>query len=436
MSSILSKLIESAILEGSRDHVFSPSQYGFVDGRSTKMAVCTTQDMITYCNSRGSPVYACGLDVEKAFDGVPHCILLAKSVDVIADHWWRLLHFWYRNTTAAVRYMGKQSQPFSLKTGTQGGLTSPFLFNLVYQDLVKELSEAPCGVRIGKDRYNVCCYADDLLLTSLTVSGLQKLIDCANEYVIRHGISFNANKSTCIVFGKNYFSHPLKWNINSVTVEVSKSINHLGVILCNSPKYHVEKRIAQTRKAFYTLQASGFCEHGVKPYLKSYLWRFALQPVAMYGMECIPLNKADTYRVESLQARLVKASLGLSKYLRSTPLLHAMKINKLDSLVATHSVKLLKSVLSNDSQSRNLYMHFIRNSFKGPTLLSRFKSAGSNNGVSAIRTLLHDADSLALIRQLKSHPVNDGVVDSCRTLLRNYSQSDKDLLKMLLFPQS
>ena len=285
VSSILSKLFEYAILEECRDHVFNPSQYGFVDGRSTKMAVCTTQDMITYCNSRGSPVYACGLDVEKAFDGVPHCVLLAKSVDVIADHWWRLLNFWYNNTTAVIKYMGKESQSFSLKTGTrQGGLTSPFLFNLVYQDLIKELSEATCGVRIGNSSFNVCCYADDLLLTSLTTTGLQKLIDKANDYVLRHGISFNANKSTCVVFGKNYFNSPLQWKINAETVVVSKSINHLGVILCNSPKYHVEKRIAQTRKAFYTLQASGFSEHGVKPYLKSYLWRTALQPVAQYGM--------------------------------------------------------------------------------------------------------------------------------------------------------
>jgi hypothetical protein len=126
VSSILSKLVEYAVLEESSGHTFSPSQYGFVDGRSTKMAVCTTQDVITYCNSRGSPVYACGLDVEKAFDGVPHCVLLAKSINVIDDHWWRLLHSWYKNTTAAVKYMGKQSQPFELKTGTrQGGAYIP-----------------------------------------------------------------------------------------------------------------------------------------------------------------------------------------------------------------------------------------------------------------------------------------------------------------------
>ena len=76
---------------------------------------------------------------------------------------------------------------------------------------------------------------------------------------------------------KNYFNLPLQWNINSVTIEVNKSINQLEVTLCNSPKYHVEKQIPHTRKAFNTQQALGFCEHGIKPYLKSYLWRTVLQ---------------------------------------------------------------------------------------------------------------------------------------------------------------
>ena len=438
VSSVLSKLIEYAILEESSDHAFDPSQYGFVNGRSTQMAICTTQDVITFCNNRGSPVYACGLDVEKAFDGVPHCVLLTKSINIIQDHWWRLLHYWYDNTTAAIKYKGKMSHPFELKTGTrQGGLTSPFLFNLVYQDLIKELSRTTGGIRIGQCTYNVCCYADDLVLTSLTVTGLQNLINCANDYVKKHGISFNAKKSTCAVFGKNYFTSPLHWSINAETVFVSSSIDHLGVLLCDSPKYHVEKQIAQTRKAFYTLQASGLCEHGVKPHLKSYLWRTALQPVLMYGMECIPLHRADKRKMESLQARLIKATLGLSKYMRSTPLLHAMKITKCATLVDIQSVKLLKSIMCNDSRSKNLYIHFICSNVNScSTLLSRFNEIVSINGISTIRALLNDNDVNCLVREMKAHPVNDGVIDSCRTLLQQYSQEDKEMLKLILTPNN
>ena len=49
--------------------------------------------------------------------------------------------------------------------------------------------------------FNTFCYADDILLCSLTVTGLQRMIDIANEYVSSHGLSFNPMKTECILFG-------------------------------------------------------------------------------------------------------------------------------------------------------------------------------------------------------------------------------------------
>ena len=119
ISSIISKLLEYAILEDSQQHTFHPLQFGFVDGRGTKMSISTTQDIITFCNTRGSTVYTCGLDVEKAFDGIPHSVLLFKSSEILNDKWWRLLYVWYSNSTAVIKYKGSLSQSFPLKVGTR-----------------------------------------------------------------------------------------------------------------------------------------------------------------------------------------------------------------------------------------------------------------------------------------------------------------------------
>jgi hypothetical protein len=51
----------------------------------------------------------------------------------------------------------------------------------------------------------VFCYADDLLLTSLTVTGLHTMIDTAQQYVSAHGLQFNPSKTQCITFGKHFF---------------------------------------------------------------------------------------------------------------------------------------------------------------------------------------------------------------------------------------
>ena len=55
----------------------------------------------------------------------------------------------------------------------QGRLSSPLLFNLFYKDLIDELENCDGGATIGNVHFNVFCYADDIVLSSTTASGLQ-----------------------------------------------------------------------------------------------------------------------------------------------------------------------------------------------------------------------------------------------------------------------
>ena len=54
---------------------FSDVQFGFIEGRGTNIAALLAEDVTNYCVSRGSPILLCSLDVERAFDGLPHVIL-------------------------------------------------------------------------------------------------------------------------------------------------------------------------------------------------------------------------------------------------------------------------------------------------------------------------------------------------------------------------
>ncbi len=107
-----------------------------------------------------------------AFDGIPHSILMHKAINVIPDKGW------YTDLFIQMKWNQKLPSPIKLEKETrQGGLTSPYLFNLFYQGLAEGLTETPGGLRIKRNSYNVFIYADDLLIVCTTVTGFQNLID-------------------------------------------------------------------------------------------------------------------------------------------------------------------------------------------------------------------------------------------------------------------
>ena len=128
----------------------------------------------------------CGLDAHAAFDGIPQSVLFYKCCDALPDVAWRLLYKWYLNIVVHVRWNGIGNPIRVAKGMRQGGISSPFLFNCVYKDMIDQLSSLEGGVTIGGQRFNVYCYADDVLLASTTVTGLQNLINHANNYVTNH----------------------------------------------------------------------------------------------------------------------------------------------------------------------------------------------------------------------------------------------------------
>ena len=199
VSSAISKILELYIMDQCQGHEFSKCQYGFIQKRGTSMGSVMVNDVSQYCINSGSPSYMCSLDAEAAFDGIPHAVLLCKTMNIIPDPSWKILCYWYTNMSVRVKWECALGRQIPIERGTkQGGLSSPMVFNIVYQGLVETLNAQVCGVTIGKEHYNVFSYADDLLLCSLTITGLQKLIDIAAGYIQKQGLNFNVTKTKCL----------------------------------------------------------------------------------------------------------------------------------------------------------------------------------------------------------------------------------------------
>jgi hypothetical protein len=97
---------------------------------------------------------------------------------------------------------------------------------------------------------------------SLTQSGLQQLINTANDYIVDHGLKFNATKTVCSAFSRRHYAD-VNVNLDGVRLQVAPSITYLGVQMANDAKTHVDSRASACRKAFFALQSAGLHPRGL-----------------------------------------------------------------------------------------------------------------------------------------------------------------------------
>ncbi|KAJ0169527.1 hypothetical protein K1T71_014712 [Dendrolimus kikuchii] len=178
------------------------AQFGFRPGLSTDSAIFSVKSTIRHYVDRKTSVYACFLDLSRAFDLVNYDLLWGKLArSNIPEKTVGLLRYWYENQTNHVRWGDTVSSDYKLKCGVrQGGLTSPDLFNLYINDLIVELRSTRIGCHVGGVCLNNISYADDMVLLSPSISALRKLLSICEGYAAKHGLKYNENKTQMMVF--------------------------------------------------------------------------------------------------------------------------------------------------------------------------------------------------------------------------------------------
>ena len=152
MSSLILKLLDwiILILFGKTLGV-DELQFAYQPGSSTSMCTWAAVETINYFMRNGSNVYACLMDMTKAFDLVKHSLLfkklLAAGLPVIFV---RLLLFIYMNQFANVQWNGAFSDIFPIKNGVrQGAILSGILYCFYTNDLITILRRNGSGCWMG-----------------------------------------------------------------------------------------------------------------------------------------------------------------------------------------------------------------------------------------------------------------------------------------------
>jgi len=136
------------------------------------------------------------LDASKAFDRVNHfklyTLLMKRNIPMA---FLNVVINWYSKMNVIVRWNNSLSAMMRVRSGIrQGGVLSPYLFNVYANVFLNNIAKRNVGCHIGHTCMACVMYADDMLLISASLAGLQELL---NECVVTSNeicLKFNEKK--------------------------------------------------------------------------------------------------------------------------------------------------------------------------------------------------------------------------------------------------
>ena len=112
-------------------------------------------------------------------------------------------------------------------------MLSPTLFSFLINELALDIAQnGMYGVQLAPDvvQILIMLFADDVLLTSYCVAGLQRQIDVLKHFADNFSMTVNMSKTKIIVFRKGgFFAANEVWRYGDEEVEVVNSYKYLGL---------------------------------------------------------------------------------------------------------------------------------------------------------------------------------------------------------------
>lgn len=242
----LGKMFESLVTDVLTEKLqssISIYQHGFMKGRSASSNLIEFTNYTSLSIESGYQVDVVYTDFSKAFDRVPHKLLIRKLSNVgIHANMLSWIDSYLTGRSQYVLANGQRSNMFKVLSGVpQGSHLGPLLFLLFINDVTSVFKYSKCLL-----------YADDLKIFTCIKNfsdaiNLQHDVDALSDWCIRNCLSLNVNKCKCMTFSRKM--NPINFNymINGTNLEKATSIRDLGVIFDMKLSFnmHIDSKIAK-----------------------------------------------------------------------------------------------------------------------------------------------------------------------------------------------
>ena len=290
LSSVILKIFDWVVMTLFEDRLeLDDLQFSYQKKCSTNMCTWMVVEGINYFSRNNSDIYACFMDMKKAFDMVKHTMLFRKLIERnVPPIYLRLLIVMYMAQTAKVRWNGVLSESFSISNGVkQGAVLSAILFCIYINDLIKELRRKGDGCWMNNEFIGIIVYADDIALLSPSLDGLQNMVDTCTSYAKVHNLTFSTHeipsksKTKCMAFLKTKRDLK-KLQLDGKPLPWVDSVKHLGTTLTNNKGCCLEQDLIEKR-AQYIAKNNELCQEFYYTHSRTKTWINNIYNTSFYG---------------------------------------------------------------------------------------------------------------------------------------------------------
>ena len=310
---VLMKLMERVIQgrvelwEALNDIKISKEQVGFVKGLGCDVNIMRLRQRVydlKFLRTKEEK-YVFFIDLKAAYDSVNHRKLFVKmeergySAEII-----NAIRVIYSSARMRLNTLQKH---INVNRGVlQGGILSPWLFNIYIDDLVRSLKSVS---------FEVLAYADDLAVICKNKQELDKVIECLGNWATVNEIEVNKKKSGILIVDNDrnnmskYKGYPIKVTYKYLGMKLNSQLSPLTGLEETKKKLEV-----------YLMRSNWINKFTLTPKSLLNLSMYYQRSRVIYGMSCFLDMKGIIDRVERGNLQYTKSILGLSNQVNSNRL--------------------------------------------------------------------------------------------------------------------